>query len=42
MSIIPPFHLAIPVHNLEICRTFYRDILNCKEGRSCENLVDFN
>ena len=42
MSIIPPFHLAIPVHNLEISRTFYRDILNCKEGRSSKNWVDFN
>lgn len=37
-----PFHLAIPVQNLEKCRTFYRDILNCKEGRSDEHWVDFN
>ncbi|WP_298778297.1 VOC family protein [uncultured Polaribacter sp.] len=39
---IQPFHLAIPVQNLEKCRTFYRDVLNCKEGRSTENWVDFN
>tara|TARA_B110001450_G_scaffold86122_1_gene82086 strand:+ start:3236 stop:3655 length:420 start_codon:yes stop_codon:yes gene_type:complete len=39
---VQPFHLAIPVQNLENCRTFYRDILNCKEGRSSENWVDFN
>ena len=39
---LPPFHLAIPVYNLEICRTFYRDILNCKEGRSSDHWVDFN
>jgi len=39
---IQPFHLAIPVQNLEICRTFYRDILNCKEGRSDVHWVDFN
>ena len=39
---IQPFHLAIPVQNLEICRTFYRDILNCEEGRSTEDWVDFN
>ena len=39
---IQPFHLAIPVKNLELCRTFYRDILQCKEGRSSENWVDFN
>ena len=39
---IQPFHIAIPVQNLEKCRTFYRDILNCEEGRSTENWVDFN
>ena len=39
---IQPFHLAIPVKNLEICRTFYRDILHCKEGRSDTHWVDFN
>lgn len=39
---ISPFHIAIPVHNLEECRTFYRDILNCDEGRSSDHWVDFN
>jgi uncharacterized protein len=39
---VQPFHLAIPVKNLELCRTFYRDILQCKEGRSSESWVDFN
>ncbi len=39
---IQPFHLAIPVQDLDKCRAFYRDILNCKEGRSTENWVDFN
>ena len=39
---IQPFHIAIPVQSLEPCRTFYRDILNCSEGRSTENWVDFN
>jgi len=42
MSSISPFHLAIPVHNLQECRTFYRDVLNCEEGRSSEHWVDFN
>jgi extradiol dioxygenase family protein len=37
-----PFHLAIPVQDLEKCRTFYRDVLNCEEGRSSEHWVDFN
>tara|TARA_R110001632_G_scaffold229875_1_gene366692 strand:- start:14999 stop:15415 length:417 start_codon:yes stop_codon:yes gene_type:complete len=39
---IQPFHLAIPVKNLEICRTFYRDVLQCEEGRSSDHWVDFN
>lgn len=37
-----PFHLAIPVANLELCRAFYRDVLQCTEGRSSESWVDFN
>ena len=42
MSSLSPFHLAIPVHNLETCRKFYRDVLNCEEGRSSDHWVDFN
>lgn len=42
MITTPPFHLAIPVDNLQLCRIFYRDVLNCKEGRSSEHWVDFN
>ncbi|MDG2194026.1 MAG: VOC family protein [Polaribacter sp.] len=39
---LQPFHLAIPVSNLETCRAFYNDVLNCTEGRSAELCVDFN
>ena len=39
---ITPFHVAIPVHNLEECRTFYREVLGCSEGRSSDHWVDFN
>lgn len=39
---LSPFHLAIPVHNLDACRTFYREILGCEEGRSSDHWVDFN
>lgn len=39
---VRPFHLAIPVQNLEKCRSFYRDLLQCKEGRSDTHWVDFN
>ena len=42
MQNITPFHVAVPVHNLQECRTFYRDILGCEEGRSAEQWVDFN
>lgn len=42
MSPITPFHVAIPVYNLSECRTFYREILGCEEGRSSEHWVDFN
>lgn len=42
MASLSPFHLAIPVHNLEECRKFYREILNCEEGRSSDHWVDFN
>jgi extradiol dioxygenase family protein len=42
MSKISPFHIAIPVHNLDECRTFYRDVLKCEEGRSSDHWVDFN
>lgn len=42
MSKIRPFHLAIPVQNLEENRVFYRDILGCTEGRSSDHWVDFN
>lgn len=39
---IQPFHLAIPVDNLETCRTFYRDTLGFTEGRSSDHWVDFD
>ena len=37
-----PFHLAIPVKYLVICRKFYGEVLECSEGRSSEKWVDFN
>ncbi|MEM8508277.1 MAG: VOC family protein [Bacteroidota bacterium] len=39
---ITPFHVAIPVRNLKECRTFYREVLGCSEGRSSEHWVDFD
>lgn len=42
MEKLQPFHLAIPVDDIEKNRKFYRDTLGCKEGRSSEHWVDFN
>ena len=42
MSAISPFHLAIPVRDLELCRKFYRKVLMCREGRSDIHWVDFD
>jgi len=42
MSHLSPFHLAIPVKNLLTARTFYRDVMQCTEGRSDTKWVDFN
>lgn len=42
MSQLSPFHLAIPVHNLNECRDFYTNILNFEEGRSSDHWVDYN
>ena len=39
---IRPFHLAIPVSNLEKSRHFYKDILGCSLGRSSDEWIDFN
>jgi extradiol dioxygenase family protein len=41
-SNLRPFHLAVPVDNLEKARIFYRDILQLEEGRSSDHWVDFN
>jgi extradiol dioxygenase family protein len=39
---MPPFHLAIPVHDLGAARAFYGGVLACREGRSSETWVDFD
>ena len=37
-----PFHLAIPVSNLEESVAYYRDTLGLQEGRSSNKWADFN
>jgi len=39
---IRPFHVAVPVRDLDEARQFYGDLLGCKEGRSDTDWVDFN
>ncbi len=39
---MPPFHLAIPVHDLAASRAFYGELLGCREGRSSARWVDFD
>lgn len=41
-NILLPFHLAVPVHDLQLCRDFYSNVLGMEEGRSDEKWVDFN
>lgn len=41
-SELRPFHLAIPVDNIEKARAFYGDILGLSEGRSSDQWVDWN
>jgi extradiol dioxygenase family protein len=33
-STLPPFHLAIPVDDIEAARTFYGEVLGFERGRS--------
>jgi uncharacterized protein len=41
-SISYPFHLAIPVDNLEAARHFYGNVLGCPEGRTDELWTDYD
>jgi extradiol dioxygenase family protein len=42
MNNLKPFHIAIPVDDLEKNRGFYRDVLELSEGRSSDHWVDFD
>lgn len=37
-----PFHLALPVDDLDHARTFYSGLLGCAEGRCAPAWVDFD
>ena len=36
------FHLAFPVHDLDVAREFYGGVLECEEGRSADRWIDFD
>ena len=36
-----PFHVAIPVHNIDEAKAFYGGILGCEEGRSSAKWQDY-
>jgi len=37
-----PFHLAIPVNDLNKATDFYENILGCQRGRESNSWIDFN
>jgi len=39
---LPPFHLAIPVYDLEATRKFYGEVLGLERGRTSEHWTDYN
>lgn len=39
---LPPFHLAIPVNDIDESRKFYADLLGCPIGRSDTQWMDFD
>ena len=36
------FHLAYPVKDKETTRNFYRDVLQCEQGREADTWIDFD
>ena len=39
---LQPFHLAIPVNDLDSSKNFYHHLLGCKVGRSDKHWVDYD
>lgn len=39
---VRPFHLAMPVHDLEAARRFYTEVVGCTIGRESSRWIDFN
>jgi len=41
-SAMPPFHLAIPVNNLDDAKAFYGGVMGLSEGRSSAKWQDYS
>lgn len=39
---LSPFHLAIPVYDLDACRKFYGEVLGLERGRTSDHWTDYN
>ena len=39
---IPPFHLAFPIRDIDAARDFYVGLLGCKVGREADRWIDFD
>ena len=39
---LPRFHIAFPVHDLNLAKEFYINSLGCERGRESKSWVDFN
>lgn len=37
-----PFHVAVPVHDLDAARRFYGGLIGCREGRRDTGWIDFD
>ncbi len=42
MTNTQPFHIAIPVKDLQSTRKLYGEILGCEEGRATKDWIDWN
>tara|TARA_B100000315_G_C14491225_1_gene547674 strand:- start:281 stop:706 length:426 start_codon:yes stop_codon:yes gene_type:complete len=41
-DVLRPFHLAIPVTDIQVANNFYTDVLGCSVGRKANKWIDFN
>jgi extradiol dioxygenase family protein len=41
-DVLPRFHLAVPVDDLDAAREFYGRVIGCAQGRSSDTWIDWN